>query len=300
MNPSIYFSQEFNERIWPTFRLELKSSETEKKYFYCLCAICNFLEKDFLDISVEDAYRYVSFLESRYHAGTLAIRTINHRISVFRKLGHFISERGLLDGYVNPFFCIKQVAVNDDVTVTSFPSMREFDMILSAAKSDDAMFLILALAGRVGLSASSIVKLHINHIVAKDDIMCIVFPGKNAVEDDQVIALPADVKKIMTDYIEKHPSVDGYLFHNKYGKPLSLKTLGTAVDRVVSASGVEKKYTLRNFRTRAILDLKKSGVSNAVISKYVGLSHLRLSSFENAIGVVGDCPADLVNFCLKS
>lgn len=297
--PSEYFSTDFMNRIWPAFRLEIKSAGTATEYFSVLCGISDYLQMDFLSISTEDALRYIGYLRERYHNGNLAIRTINMRIAVLRKMGSFIVERGLVKGYSDPFITINQEPVDDSVPVTRFPSIREFDAILSAAKNDDRMYLILALAGRVGLNASKIIKLHRNHLVEIEGRLCICLRAKNVLEKDQVIVLPEDVRNLVVHYIETHPSSDGLLFHNKHGRPLSLRNLDAAIAGILSASGVENNYTIKDFRTRAIIDLKNAGVSDSTVCEYVGISALRVSAFSKAAGIVGDCPADLVNFSLK-
>lgn len=298
--PSPYFSETFYGTIWPRYSSTIRNHRTAAEYFSNICHVCDYLEKDFLSISCEDAYRYADYLNSMYSHEKLSLKTINARIGTCRRMSDFIAQNGIIDGYNAPFSDIKVLPVNDNVSVNNIPSMKEFDAILSAAKDDEQLYLILALAGRAALNASTILRLRQGNIIEKDEHVCLYLAQTSAFNQDRVIVLPKDVGSLLMEYLENHNfnSTDGHIFFNKHGRPLTLRNLDAAVEKVVRASGIDHRYTIKDFRSRAIIDLKNAGVSHSAIENYTGLSSLRISAFANAAGMVGPCPADLVNFSL--
>jgi site-specific recombinase XerD len=102
------------------------------------------------------------------------------------------------------------------------------------------------------------------------------------------------------------PYIDesGHLFYNKHNNPLTARNLDAYFEKIWKKSGIETKYTLKDLRSRSILDMVsaaiRSGSDLPTVGAYVGIKDLRLNTYVSANTIVGDCPADLVNFQIKN
>lgn len=298
--PSEYFSTEFKE-ILKCFCQSILNKGTEKNYYANICQLCDYLQKDFLEIKPEDAERYMQYMYTRYHMGELSRRTSNTRLSTFKSLSKYIEENYEEYGFVNPFADLKATSFDANVSITRVPGMSELDAIMSVAKENDTTYLIFALAERATLSISNIVSINRNNMTVDPDCIILHFDSSNGFKEPFSIVLPSDVDLLMRDYLEKHPPEDGsgYVFFNKHHRPITVKNIETLVNQVVEKSGVAHKYTLKDFRTRGIIDMKKAGVPTPNISEYTRLSQYRIDKYSLAASFAGNCPADLVNYELK-
>lgn len=302
LTPSTYFSDTFNNRIIPVFLKTIGNKGTAREYYSYIRLLCNYLEKDFLDIDESDARSYFSYLCGRTIADGFSRKTINVRFACYRTIGRFIEEQRLIEGYKNPFLEIERAPVDDNVSIVRVISMSDLDKIMTAASSNPMMYLILALSGRAGLTLSSILRIRINNIEISNERVYLCFPPQNDFEDETIVQLPQDVGILMQNYLQTFTAYGntGHIFYNQHHRPLTARNVDAAIDRIVKASGVPHHYTLKDIRTRCIIDLINSGIDPTNIAKYVGLSIDRVKMYTNAASVANSCPADLVSYQLKS
>jgi site-specific recombinase XerD len=158
----------------------------------------------------------------------------------------------------------------------------------------------LALASRTGLSSSDILSITQTNIFNENNHTYIHFEPKNDFKKDIYLELPDDVATLMEQYVkglnllEKNECI----FKNSAGAAMSLQNLDNTLKKLFKKCGLEK-YTLKDFRNRAVLEMAKMGASKEEISEYTGLSYLRVDSFiKNKELIKDNCPANLVNYRL--
>lgn len=295
---SAYYSEKISGTLLPMFLKSYTNQRTSKEYNNYINALCDYLKKDFLDITYEDAQKYYNFLYSKHFYGYISQKTIDSRFSCYRTFGRFISENDLHDGYKNPFLKIRPKTIDDTIDITNIPAMQELDMIMNSCKND-MFFLILALAGRAAMKTSEILHIRCSDITIDGETVIIEMHRKNA--NSRFVILPDDVSALMIKYLENYVAYgEGqYLFYNRYHNPLTSRNLDAAVKRIVKKSGVPHCYTLKDIRSRAIIDMKNADIDEDTISNYVGITKMRLSMYNNAAFLTHPCPANLVNYQLK-
>ena len=300
---SEYCSAEFNKYL-ENYGYAVRKPRTFEEYVNHINLLCNYLCMDFLDIDSSDAMQYYSYMMSRFHAGTLSRKTICARISCYKSVASYINE--VKDGYQNPFIALRRPEKSDDtLNPKRIPTLSELDEFMSVVKEDPMFFLIYALATRVGLSASSILRIKITDIIKEDygdgkSITFIRFPGSGH-NEDRFVALPKDVAEILGRYLSIVVPVDGKIFLNRHNHPMTLKNLDTATTKFFVAAGIKNKYTMKDLRSRAILELAKAGADLESIRDYTGLSYMRINTLISSKSLVDrKCPADLVNYELKT
>lgn len=299
MNEHPYYSEKTSGTLLPMFLQNYTNRRTSTEYSNYIGALCMYLKKDFLDITSEDAGKYYGYLCSKHVNGQISQQTINTRFSCYRTFGRFICENALHDGYSNPFTKICPDTVNDNVSISNIPTMQELDRIMNSCDSD-MYYLILALAGRAAMRASEILHIRCEDILIEGNTVIIETHRKNA--DSNSLVLPEDVSALMVNYLENYVAYDEdhYLFYNKYHNPLTARNLDSAIKRIVERSGVSHHYTLKDIRSRAIVDMKNANIDEDTISNYVGITKMRVGMYSNAAHVVRPCPADLVNYRLTN
>lgn len=299
MNENPYYSEKTSGTLLPIFFQNYTNRRTSIEYSNYIGALCMYLKKDFLNITPEDAKKYYSYLYSKHVSGQISQQTINTRFSCYRTFGRFICENALHEGYSNPFLKICPETVDDNIKISNVPTMQELDVIMTSCDSD-MYYLILALAGRAAMRASEILHIRCEDISIDGGTVIIETYRKNA--NSNSLVLPEDVSALMIKYLENYVAYDEahYLFYNKHHNPLTARNLDSAIKRIVERSGVSHHYTLKDIRSRAIVDMKNANIDEDTISSYVGITKMRVSMYSNAAHAVRPCPADLVNYRLTN
>lgn len=281
------------------------SDNTRKEYLYRIRHVCDWCEKDFLDIGVSDAERYFNYLQNLYATGDITRRTIYGRYNTCCNLASFVQGQGSMEGYRNPFASIKiHTPENTRVPLHSIPSSEAMDIILAKAP-DEMYYLVFALAFRVAFSLSEILSLTLSHIVESGDVIFVRCNARKTIPA-RTVALPEDVANIMRHYIDNMPYVDaeGHLFYNKYKNPLTMDNVNKRLRKIMSECDFDEKYSLRGFRSRSILDMvvataKKEACMDDV-ADYTGIRSRRLAAYvKSSSGVIMNTPANLVNINIK-
>jgi site-specific recombinase XerD len=295
-----YCSEQF-VKLMDDYSYSFKNARTYSEYVNYINMICNYLQCDFIEIDTDGAQRFMSYMYSRRSEGKLSKGTIYVRLHCYKVVALYVEEH--VEGYESAFARIKPPSrPSDAINPKRIPTMTELDKFMSAV-SDPMYNVIYALATRVGLSATSILNIRRDDITSEvyddgDVVMFLRLNGKGF-NNERYIALPRDVSRIFDAYLKAVVPVDGVIFFNDHHHPLTLKNLDTATKKYVARAGIGH-YTMKDFRSRAILELVKTGTDLESIRDYTGLSHMRINTFASARGLVSRaCPANLVNYELK-
>lgn len=301
---SEYMSEEFKE-ILQSFLSSKKNKRTKTEYLGYIRILCdNFIKKDFLMITQEDAASAFHNMQERIRKGTLSYKTVCVRLSCYNALSRFICQEYPEYEFKNPFRDIERPVVNDKVSPAKIPSLEELDRIMGIAKENLMYYFILALTTRCGLTASQIVKLTKSNFFEEGNKMGLYLPNYERETKSKAILLPSDVMEIAKQYISSMIKIkvdeEEHLFYNKRGNVLTLKNLSDNISDIVEQANVEFPYTMKDMRSRAILDLVEAGASEDDVQQYMGIGSMRTRQFFEAKGMVNRCPVELVNYKLKT
>jgi len=294
---SEYMSEDFIQDILSPYLASMKNKRTAVEYVGYLRLLCNKVCKDFLDITSEDAYHVFEAWKSLMRSGELSRKTICVRLACYNSISKFIQEKLDYPDFVNPFDSIARPEVVDTVAPNKTPTMREVDMIVSQTKDNPMYYLIMALVTRACIPSSKITRITLNSIVREDGKVALLFKN-NTYDSHSVVVLPGDVVVLLDSYLSTLSEVDekGHIFYNARGNALTLKNLDTAISKYVKKSGVGENYTIKDIRTRAILELVAAGASENSVMQYTGLGPMRTQQFFEVKAMLSECPADLVNY----
>lgn len=298
---NIYFSEQF-KGILSDLSATYHNRRTFDGYLSYANLICNFLEMDFLDIEEPDAERYFSYLKQKVDSGELSRPTFCSRLSACRTLAGFILENDYVPGYKSPFTHIVRPEVDVDVKNDRIPTMEELDKIITAAKESSAMdYVIFLLASRMCLSSMNILNLTRHHVMKEGGRLYInVVTGQGDSKAPRYVAVPSDIAGVVEEYVKTGSGYEdeaGHLFFNEHHRPMTLRNLSSRVDKIVAASNIGKRFTMKDLRSRGIIELVNTGADTEDVRQYVGLGTQRINTFmASAKYVDTNCPPEMTNY----
>ncbi len=297
---------ELFESIFNNYMIENDySPRTRSEYYRRICMICDWCGKDFFELTREDAQAYFLFLQGQYYAKDISTRTIYSRMNTYSGFANHIQSNHLLDDYINPFTDIKVVTpTNNGLPIRNIPSSASVDRILDSAP-DEMYYLVFTLAFRVGLFLSEIVALTLSHVVESNNVIFLHCNVRRTVPE-RMVPLPDDVGVLLKNYIAHMTYTDeaGHLFYNKYKNPLTCDNVESRIRKIVKSGGFDINYSMRDLRTRSILDMVSASISTEnsldAVADYVGLHDRRLRTYIKAnSNIITSVPANLVNISIK-
>ncbi len=301
--PSDYMSEDFKNIIFPAFSETIRAERTKAEYFSALCLYCDFMEKDFQEQTMDDALKYTKHLSDRISNGTFSKTTLVTRISCYRKLEEFIRDVYGEELCQRCWAKIQMPALDSSVSKERIPSVEDIDILLENAKAEGFMwYVIISLVVKCALTASELVNIKRSNFINEHGEVYIYLADKGRTvnfQEKRYMKMPEDMKNLFLQYLATVPPGSEKIFFNNANRPLSLKNIDDALKRMYA--GYEKKYTIKDIRSRGILEMLASTDNPSAVGEYVGLSQLRMKSFVEAAGLVDDkhTVADFNNIIIK-
>lgn len=303
MEKEYNFITEETQEMLEQFARTQNSCRTRVEYKNAIKLLCEkLLMKDFFDITDMDAEQLFTKFTEKIYEDKLTYKTVCFRLSVYNSFAKFIMRVYPELEFHNPFRNIQRPVIVDKVSPARTPSLTELDRIMTIAKETPMYYLILALVTRCGLTATNIVRLTKNNIFSENNKMGLYIPHPENENKTLSIILPEDVKEIFEEYLSllKYEDKQKHIFYNKHKRALTLKNLSDNVGNIVKTADVEFDYSLKDMRSRAILDLVESGADEETVQQYMCLGPMRTRQFFEAKGMSMGCPVELVNYRLKT
>lgn len=298
----------FDENIWPAFCSKLKP-ETALKYRIIYNEFFEFVGKKPIYLcSTNDAFDYDKWLTMRENirkpyasdeGKKLSISHSTHyaRISVMRSLCSFIEKLNYYEGFTNPFSSIVLAADNAEVSYYDMPTLEDLDMLLAAARENQSDFCMYTLIIKCALSTKQICNLKQEHLF-EDESGQLVLKLKDG-HYEHFIALPLDVTAVLRSYAP--PMTTEYLFCNKWGKPLTEKTLQRNLKKYLSDLQdklINKDFTIQQIRHASIAYMKAGGASDEDVANYLNLA--TVSNFSRYNKVSNEASSHTADYSILS
>ena len=301
LSDNVFLSDEFRD-VLEEYRATVGSPRTFDEYSSYINILCNFLKCDFLAIDEADADRYFSYLKGKMGEKKISARTFCARLSCYRSVSSFIETEHEELEFKNPFTKIIRPDTKTDIDPSAIPTLDELDAVMSAAKKDSAMaYIIMALASRMCLSSTSVLRLKKSSVLKEGEKVYLrVDASSSAGRNARYCVVPDDLVEPLLNYVASVPMyAEGHLFYNRRQRPLRMRNLASLVKSIVKESGVGKNYTMKDLRSRGVLELVNSGVNVSDIQEYAGIGPNRMADFLNSRAYIEtDCPPNLVNYKL--
>ena len=298
-----YLSDLFKNEIWPLFSKTLNTKKSKSDYYSLLCDISSYAKKDFLLLSDTDAQSYFNHLLMRVSNGKQSEKTVRVKLARLRSVSNFTLRHSYLfelqQSYVhNPFQNVNLPTAEEYLTKKNVPSIEEMDDILSLAKKNYELYVILSLIIRCGLSAGEICSIKYTDFVqdAAGNVG-ISYQYRNLT---RYVKVPADVLTILQDYIGDTDVADSeYLFCNRRKNQLRVRDLERLYLKFVPTD-VQPHYTLSDLRNGSAAYMLLCGASAKEVSEYINISIEWMRRFDKVLPELQRAACDYTNILIKS
>ena len=303
---SIYMSEFFLNEIFPAFATKFKAETTVNEYFSAMCLYCDYMKKDFLDETFDDAISYSNYLKSKISDGSFATSTYIVRLSSYRAMEDFLTKfyPGVLSD--TPWHKIQRPHLDSSISPERIPSITQLDMLLEKSKDLGTMwYVLISLVIRCALTANEVISLKKSDFQIEGDHMYLHLDTKRRdvkFTKERQLRLTDDVRELIEKHIATMEYCDdsGHLFYNNRKKALSQKNLQDALHKL--QADLPFCFSIGSIRSRAILELLSASSDPAAVAQFADISSMRIASFVEAAGLVDDKRAvnDFVNISVNS
>ncbi len=275
---SKYLEDTFKNRIWPLFSAQFRTQNARAAYWNIVCQICNFLEKDFLDITAADAQNFFDALSSgdfkmksgkRYSVGSIFIFH-----SQLRAVSNFIVEnyntfRDI--SYTPPFTFTRVEEPEQTLSYSYILSISDLKRILNSMRGS-YLYLVMSLSFRLGLGTNDLIHLAPSDVqVAKNGRLVLVLDARSRSKKPRYLAVPEDLVPDLTAHLETVPSTAKTLFSNSRRSPLTRKTLDYIIKKATEKIGY-KNVTLQRIRSSAGHHMSAAGATSSSVAIQLGIN----------------------------
>lgn len=299
IQPSPQLSEKFLE-LWNRFSsAKLHHPKSRYEYLRQINRICDYLECDFLDISLSGVNSYFKHLASSRTAdgsSKYTLKTMNGILSYFKSISSFIMVQSDMEGYSNVFLSVDIEHYSDFINPASVPSLKELDMLLSSVKDNDMLYLIFSLIIRCSLTTSEICSLKAEMILSDgNNRYFISFRKKN--NTIRRVKIPDDVVRLLLDYTSENNIQSGPLFFNSRGHAITYHNLNRWTKEAMTAAGFN--YTLQDIRNSAIAFMLHGGADANSTAEYAGISERWMYRYGEVLDSLDTAPCDYQNFIIR-
>lgn len=265
-----------------------------REYLYIISAFLRDRSVALLDVAAIDAEAYYQAMLTRQHDHTLSSYTVSVRIKICSDFYAWLRDSEYID--TNPFSHISVPVLEDRPFTEKVPTASEIDDALAAAEEmgEDA-YLALCLVVRMALTDTDIRTLKKDCVIEHEGVVAFRFFDEDGKTPDRYVTVPEDLKAAVLEYVSKCSTE--YMFPSNRKKQYSVKGLERRNEKIMMAAGLKGKYSMKDFRTRAILQMLYDGADEREVCRYANLSMRRIHSYQASplMGsmMLASCPANV-------
>jgi len=228
--------------------------------------------------STEDLNRFVAEISK---TGEFSLKTVSRKINSIKTFYKYLSDKKVISS--NPSIEVKHPKIVKQQQ--RILSSTEYRALRDVARINIRIYTIVELLLQTGIRIGELARLNRSDIVNAG--------GKTIIKIAQFqsypyreIELNEAIAVAINDYLTKVPSSKNgdYLFYTKTGRPLLIRNIRSAIDKLFEKSEI-KKATVNDIRNTFIVYQLGNGVKLKVVAEYVG--HQKTITTQRYVGLVG-------------
>ena len=249
------------------------SSNTLRGYRRDIFQFINFLKKNkinsFKSISYQDLLSYLGYLRNCGYSET----PIGRKVASLKSFFKFLSARKIIKS--NPVALLSSPKKPD--RLPDFLTLEEVEKILNIPSKKNWQSLrdkaILELLYSTGIRVGELTSLKIEDIDFFQELIKVKGKGKK----ERIVPIGSYALKALIEYIERRPNKkEKNVFLNKYGKPLSERSVERIIDKFSKKAGIGKKITPHTFRHTFATHMLDRGADLRTVQELLG--HERITT----------------------
>lgn len=248
----------------------LKRDKSKNDYITVLNDLMDFCQKDFLEISSDDAFSFLHKLEEDANHNRIKWNTLNNKMARLHTISNYFVQQDYFSDYnSNPFDNPHRLNQNRMLHSGQILSLSEIDQFLSYAKSNDNLYLASCMVLRMGLTSTELTNLRLSHFFLSDGSCYLKLPRRT-------ILVPGDIKNLL-DHMVKKNQLSDYLLIKSQSSRLTLRELQLLCQQV------PMNVTFPILRNTCIAYAFKGGAVTSDICDYLGITDAWLYRFDEVV-----------------
>lgn len=250
------------------------SNHTVKAYHTDISQFISFLKKKKIKTFSEVNYRVLlDFISSLKAETGYTEKSISRKVASIKAFFKFLSSRKFIKS--NPALLLYTPKVPEKLP--SFLSEKEVIKILETPKGKSLQVLrdraILELLYSTGIRVGELVSLTMKDINLLEETVKVKGKGKK----ERIVPVGSPAMKALTEYFEVRVSRNtDRVFLNKYGKPLTERSIERIVEKYAKKAGIGKKVTPHTFRHSFATHMLERGADLRTVQELLG--HERITT----------------------
>lgn len=249
------------------------SYHTLKSYRADIEQFIEFLKKkkvfSFEKVDYHIFLEFLSFLKNKNYSET----TISRKVASIKSFFKFLTGRNFITS--NPAILISSPKTPEKLP--EFLSIEEIEKILNIPAGKNWISLrdkaILELLYSTGIRVGELVSLEIGDVNFIEEVIKVRGKGKK----ERIVPVGKPALNALIDYIEKRPNKkEKKVFLNKYGKPLTERSVERIIEKYRKLSGIDKKITPHTFRHSFATHMLDRGADLRIVQELLG--HERITT----------------------
>lgn len=269
MRTSNYLSQNTLDLI-ESHTQDFKSTKSKSVYMSKIIDICDYCEKDFLELTKNDVLEFFDYVKRR------SVNTRLLWLRIYRSIAQEADQvygTRLIDSFILPEQLEQEVYIDPQ----KMPAISDIDKLLDYLKEsgDDQTFLMIALMLSTGISIKELISLKAGNIVVDTEgAVFLMFEPKTKEGITRYIPLTKDIAELLQKFRARGAESimqNDYIFLNKLDQPLSLRSAQLILQKACEAAGTDP-IRLRDLKDIARAGMLKGGATFGALSYQTGLS----------------------------
>ena len=263
-----------NKKVWEMFKKRFKSHTTEASYWSDITEFCRFCGKKAEDTEKKDVDRYYSYMKKKAESGIISPLTVTKK---FRELHSFFkfAEEEAEDGavYRDYFYPYLKNMEKEKGLARSIP-VEDMDALLKAALDDLAVYTILTLMYRAGLSSTEITGLD-----GPEDFIMYGEDGYALISGrEEPCYIPRDAWEILMKYMDQRENCQS-LFYNRSGRRLNTMYISRMMKKYCQKAGIGQ-YSAEAVRNCCAFNLFSFGASPKQTAEQMGRTQQQIRRYK--------------------
>jgi site-specific recombinase XerD len=219
-----------------------------------------------MNLEIADFEMLNQFVTDISKSGEFTLKTVSRKINSIKTFYKYLNDTKLINS--NPSTEIKHPKLIKQLP--KILSSLEYRALRDVARNNLRLFTIIELLLQTGIRIGELARLTRSDIVLKDgsvNLKIAQFESYPARE----IELNETVSVALKNYLDKvaAPPIGDYLFYTKSGRPLLIRNIRSAIDKLSEKAEI-KNSTVNDIRNTFIVHQLANGVNLKTLAHYVG------------------------------
>lgn len=253
---------------------KLKSEDSRRNYRNALDSICNYLKKDFPDISASEVDKYLEHLEKQQRKPLY----VTARLRMLRGIAKHIDGETGSNLAITAYSGHERKADRVSYTEDELARLSAVDTVITHLKKagDDQLIALIALALECGLPTGDIIRIKCSDVHLDENgkpYIKLIDSNENGSWVREFPLKDATAARI-NDFVAKRGSQKSTdtVFTDKWGAPLTHRSLQNMLKKAEKAAGLseEDMFTVQKLNNLAIIGMIKGGADRDQIAEQLG------------------------------